>query len=228
MYAAQCRVDPTAVHREGDDTLPLVGPFGGASVHAAAPMKISVTPTSQSCRTSTSCSLRIAGSRSMIGAPHSGRLSSVRPLHRGSKAIANPFGRIANRVLSHVRIARGRSRLPVTEERSDQVQREPRTRRAASVRVTEIVKPHAAEFRAFANSVPRLGQVYERLRRIAARDDPGRSSSDTIQHRYRRSPVRFRPSAPSFQLLTGSRRSEWTPSSPRGAESRATIGPRRA
>jgi len=174
----------------------------GASVHAAAPMKISVTPTSQSCRTSTSCSLRIAGSRSMIGAPHSGRLSSVRPLHRGSKAIANPFGRIANRVLSHVRIARGRSRLPVTEERSDQVQREPRTRRAASVRVTEIVQPHLAEFRAFANSVPRLGQVHERLRRIAARDDPGRSSSDTIQHRYRRSPVRFRPSAPSFQLLT--------------------------
>ena len=122
----------------------------------------------------------------MIGAPNSGWLSSVRPLHRRSEAVANPFGRIANRVLSQVRVARGRSRLPVTEERTDQVQREPRTRCTASVRMTEIVQPRVAEFRAFANSVPRLGQVDERLRRIAAWQDPGRSSSDTIQHRYRR------------------------------------------
>jgi len=77
----------------------------------------------------------------MIGAPNSTRLSSVRPLHRGSEAIANPFGRIANPVLSQVRIARGRRRLPVTEERTDQVQREPSTRRDASVRMTEIVQP---------------------------------------------------------------------------------------
>ena len=63
----------------------------------------------------------------------------MRASHRRSKMVANPFRRIANRVLSQVRIARGRSRLPVTEERTDQVQREPSTRRAASVRMAEIV-----------------------------------------------------------------------------------------
>jgi hypothetical protein len=45
-------------------------------------------------------------------------------LHRGGQAFSDPFGRIANRVLGEVRIARGRRGLPVTEERTDQVQRE--------------------------------------------------------------------------------------------------------
>ena len=183
MSAAHCRGDPTAVHREDDDTPPQVGPFRGASVHAAAPTKISVTP-SQSCRTSTSCSLRIAGSRSMIGAPHSGRLSSVRPLHRGSKAIANPFRCIANRVLGQVRIARGRNRLPMTEERTDLVQREPSAPSALFPCVWERSCSRTSS--SFASSVPRLGQTHERLTRIAARDDPGRPLRDVIQQRDRR------------------------------------------
>lgn len=77
-------------------------------------------------------------------------------------------------VVCQVCIPRRGGGLAMTEESTDEVQRQPGARGTTPVRMAQIVKPHAVKFRKPANSVPWFGQVHERLSAIAARYHPGR------------------------------------------------------